>query len=73
MPIIGNVNLTTMKKNRKLCDGQKSSLYHDLVIIIIISTTVIIIIIKQAGTTCRASSQADLTQNLVLKTRMLRF
>ena len=27
----------------------------------------------QAGTTCGASSQADLTQNLVLKTRMLRF
>ena len=28
---------------------------------------------KQADTTCGASSQADLTQNLVLKTRMLRF
>ena len=28
---------------------------------------------KQAGTTCGASSQADLTQNLVLKTRMFRF
>ena len=27
----------------------------------------------QAGTTCGASSQADLTQNLVLKMRMLRF
>ena len=27
----------------------------------------------QAGTTCGASSQADLTQNLVLKTRMFRF
>ena len=27
----------------------------------------------QAGTTCGASSQADVTQNLVLKTRMLRF
>ena len=30
-------------------------------------------IIIQAGTTCGSSSQADLTQNLVLKTRMLRF
>ena len=28
---------------------------------------------KQAGTTCGSSSQADLTHNLVLKTRMLRF
>ena len=27
----------------------------------------------QAGTTCGASSQADLTKNLVLKTHMLRF
>ena len=27
----------------------------------------------QAGTTCGASSQADLTKNLVLKTRILRF
>ena len=29
--------------------------------------------LQQAGTTCGASSQVDLTQNLVLKTRMLRF
>ena len=27
--------------------------------------------VKQAGITCMASSQADLTQNLVLKTHML--
>ena len=29
--------------------------------------------IPQADTTCGASSQAELTQNLILKTRMLRF